>query len=574
MARHRSERWAEIAVFLAAGMLLLSGLGETGLWAPDEPRYAQVAEEVRAFEQGPRGLVLLHLNGEVYSQKPPLYYWLAALVGFPAGRMTETLARLPSALSGMALLLVTLRLGAGLFPRSPSTGEARRAGPGLWSAALLLTVFRFAHLARRVQLDVMLALFEVLALLAFWRRDSGVSLGRANVAWLHGAMGLAVLTKGPVGLMPILVIAAYLAWEKRLSELRPLLPAWAAVFSLGPALVWLAGATAVAPAGFLDHALLDNLIGRVFSGTSHARPFYYFLYQFPLDFLPWTLLWPVVAAVGVSGAAWGRPSTASARPWRFLLAWVGVFLLVFSASAGKRGLYLLPAFPAVAILCGASVHRWLLRARPVPRWIVRSLVTLAALVGIASAVFATGGATDVWQSVTFAPPTLFWTCLVAITALSAAAWIAFGRWATSAGPRVAVLVSAVFCVELVLFRVLYPAYDAEKSPRPIAEAAADLVSVGEPVAVFRHSALVGGVLFYGIDTVVPLEKESEARAYLESGGRVIIARRKHVELLQQLGPLTERAAFRSGSRQIVLLSTTTHTDASGGRRTRFHGPHT
>ena len=260
MARHRSERWAEIAVFLAAGMLLLSGLGETGLWAPDEPRYAQVAEEVRAFEQGPRGLVLLHLNGEVYSQKPPLYYWLAALVGFPAGRMTETLARLPSALSGMALLLVTLRLGAGLFPRSPSTGGARRAGPGLWSAALLLTVFRFAHLARRVQLDVMLALFEVLALLAFWRRESGVSLGRANIAWLHAAMGLAVLTKGPVGLMPILVIAAYLAWEKRLSELRPLLPAWAAVLSLGPALVWFAGATALAPAGFLDHALLDNLI--------------------------------------------------------------------------------------------------------------------------------------------------------------------------------------------------------------------------------------------------------------------------------------------------------------------------
>ena len=98
--------------------------------------------------------------------------------------------------------------------------------------------------------------------------------------------------------------------------------------------------------------------------------------------------------------------------------------------------------------------------------------------------------------------------------------------------------------------------------------------MGEPVAVFRHGALVGGVLFYGIDAVVSLEEESEARAYLESGGRVIIARRKHVELLQQLGPLTERAAFRSGSRQIVLLSTTTRTNASRDRRIRFHGPHT
>ena len=62
------------ALSLAAAMaLLLTGLGRIGLWAPDEPRYAEVAEEVRSLARGPSDLVLLHLNGEPYDQKPPLY---------------------------------------------------------------------------------------------------------------------------------------------------------------------------------------------------------------------------------------------------------------------------------------------------------------------------------------------------------------------------------------------------------------------------------------------------------------------------------------------------------------------
>ena len=91
----RRERWL---VLVASALLLLPGLGRVGLWAPDEPRYAQVAEELRSFVHGPSGLVVLHLNGRVYDQKPPLYFWAAALAGLPGGRVTEEAARLPSAL--------------------------------------------------------------------------------------------------------------------------------------------------------------------------------------------------------------------------------------------------------------------------------------------------------------------------------------------------------------------------------------------------------------------------------------------------------------------------------------------
>ena len=182
------------------------GLGWTDVSAPDEPRYLQVAEEMRALETGPGGLVLLHLNGEPYTQKPPLYYGLAALFGAPFGRVDEATARLPSALAGVATVLLTAALGTRLL--GPASG--------LLAAALLLTTLEFSTLARRIQLDVLLALFETLALAVFWAVDrKRLSAGRGALLF-HGFLALGVLTKGPVGwLLPVLTVLCYLAWERR-----------------------------------------------------------------------------------------------------------------------------------------------------------------------------------------------------------------------------------------------------------------------------------------------------------------------------------------------------------------------
>ena len=86
-ARPLLARWSagerrDLAFLIGAALLLLLfGLGGRELWLPDEPRHAAIAEELRSFVHGWRGLVLLHLNGAVYTQKPPLFYWLAALAG-------------------------------------------------------------------------------------------------------------------------------------------------------------------------------------------------------------------------------------------------------------------------------------------------------------------------------------------------------------------------------------------------------------------------------------------------------------------------------------------------------------
>ena len=196
--------WVRGLLLFGAALLLLARLDGTGLWAPDEPRYGHVAETVRSMEFGASGLVLLHLNGEPYTQKPPLYYWLAAAAGAPFGRVTEVAARLPSALAGIALIGLTLGFGSRLLGGATAT----------LGAALLLTTFEFADNARRAQLDVLLALFETLALVAFWQIDRGIGRRWLAQLVLHASLGLAVLTKGPVGiLVPVLVMACFLIWE-------------------------------------------------------------------------------------------------------------------------------------------------------------------------------------------------------------------------------------------------------------------------------------------------------------------------------------------------------------------------
>jgi 4-amino-4-deoxy-L-arabinose transferase-like glycosyltransferase len=515
-----------------AALVLLPGLGRLDLWEPDEPRIAQVADELLSFEHGRAGLVLLHLNGEPYTEKPPLYYWLAAALAAPEGRVGELPARLPSALAGIAAVALTAAFGARLVG----------ARTGVLGAALLLTSWEFAWLARRAQFDVVLTLLETLALLGFWRLDRGHGGRAANAALMHGAMGLAVLTKGPVGVMvPLLVAAAWLAWERRLRDLRRALPLPALALSLGPGLLWLAAAVAAAPAGFLSDAVGENVFGRFFSGTSHERPFFYYLYQLPVDALPWTLLWPAVwlaarRQVFAPGADGDRRSA-----WRFLLAWVGASLAFFSLSSGKRGLYLLPAFPALALLVADAVG--LLAAGGLPRWIARVAAAVAAAAALGAVALAIAGAAG-----EVAVPVGFAAAVALAVAAAALAW----RRLREPGQRVAVLVAAVLAIELAAFHALLPAQEADKSPRPIAEAVAAATRPDERVGLVGDAQKLAGIAYYGRRRVATLDTADEVRAFLAGGGRVFVGRSRKFDRVAEVTAYDVLATLRGEDREWIV----------------------
>jgi 4-amino-4-deoxy-L-arabinose transferase-like glycosyltransferase len=454
---------------VAAALLLFAGLGARDFWEPDEPRHGAIAEEMRALRFGAGQLVLPRLNGEVYDQKPPLYYWLAALAGAPFGRVSEGAARLPSALAALLTALLVARFGR----------EAFGAASGLAAAAVFVSLPFQLEIARSARPDALLMLFVSAALWLGWRIDQGLADSARGRTLLHGAVALGVLAKGPVAaLLPALGLLAHLGWERRLRDARRLVSPAALLLSLGVPLGWLTAAATLAPDGYLREAVTLNLFGRFFTGTDHERSFGFYLARLPFVFLPWTLAWPLALLAARADLAGCDARRASGV--RLLVAFVGAGLLFFSLSAGKRNVYLLPLIPALAILVGHGLDVWLSAAvRAGHGWLRR-----------------------------FAP--------AAVAALAAG--------------------------ELAVFGYYLPALNERRSIRPSAVAAAQQTPAGTPVGLLRNGALVGGVAYYSERPVSRLGSAKGVRRFVEDGGRVVIADRRDVPIVDSAAEA--RVAFR------------------------------
>jgi 4-amino-4-deoxy-L-arabinose transferase-like glycosyltransferase len=535
-------RWLVLA---GAALLVFVRLGATDLWPPDEPRYALVAEELRSLENGASDLVLLRLHGRAYTQKPPLFYWLAAAAGAPFGHVSEFAARLPSAVAGLLTVAATIALGTLLFGR----------GAGTLAGLLLATTFDWSYRARTVQLDTLLSLFETTAILAFWRIETSLGSRRRNLVWLHASLGLALLSKGPVGwIVPLLAIAAYLGWERRLRELPRLLPPWGLALSLGPTLAWFGAALALAPDGFFQDAVVTNLYGRALEGTAHAQPFWYFVVKFPPDLLPWLLLLPAtIWAARKSIAAEAAPDER--RAWRFLLAWIATSVVFFSLLSGKRLRYLLPMEPACALLFAATLRVWLANAAGAPR----QLAIAAGVLG--AGVFATGVATIFGADLITARfrfddegvvPVLG-VALMAIAAAGAAGWAWLSRRGYAAAPRIALLATSVLAIQLLAHAVMLPALDPENSPRAIVDAAIAIARPGESIGLYRGADIADSTAYYGRRPVAGFRDPDKLAAYLNGGGRIIVCEEERIAEVESVAAMSVRGRFRVRDDAWVLL---------------------
>jgi 4-amino-4-deoxy-L-arabinose transferase-like glycosyltransferase len=483
----RWRRYCEAALLGAAALLFLFGLGGTDFWEPDEPRHGAIAEEMRALAHGPAQLALPRLNGEVYTQKPPLYYWLAVLAGLPAGHVTESAARAPSALAGIGMVLLAMRLGR----------EALGGLAGVAAGAVLLTLPAFVDLGRSARPDALLAFFVTAALLFAWRVDRGLGSPARSRWLLHLSMGIGVLAKGPVAvLLPLFGLLAYLAWERRLRDLGRFVSAPALAASLLPGLVWISLASALAPSGFVKEAVGENVLLRFFTGTDHARSPFFYLVDFPGSFLPWSLAWPFAAWTG-RGALKRSAGGTRASAVRFLVAFVGAGLVFFSLSKGKRDAYLLPLYPAAALLVGCAVQAWI---RP-------RLVTPA-------------------SSRKPSP----------------------SAWAAVAAVGVAV------ALELAYMTVYLPRQNSEHSIRPTATAAAGLAPPGTPIGLYRNGALIGGVAYYAGRPVEEIGSTKGLRRFFGAGGGVVVLEAEHLGDLEAVA--STRIAFRQtldGDEMLVVV---------------------
>ena len=378
----RQARWTDLAwIGLAFLAFIFVGFGLRDPWPADEPRFAAVALDM--LRSG--DWLIPRVGGDLYQDKPPLHFWLIAASLQLTGDLRSAFL-LPSMIASLGTLLLVYDLGRRLHGR-----EA-----GLAAALTLACCVQFVQVTRGAQIDATLVFWVTLALWAFGRH----LLEAPRAAWVllgGAAAGLGVIAKA-VGFLALLIWPLVWLLSRRRAasgpqgiptagSQRPVyvllsLLAFVAVIAawLVPMLVRVAASGDPALAAYRDELLFQQTVTRFASAWHHLRPWYfYFVEVLPALWLPLSalLFW-----------LW--------RPWRedwrngrlatlLPLGFAVLVVLFFSLSAGKRGVYVHIALPALALAAAPHLPGLFRRAG-----VGRLSLVLAALWVVPGLVFAAG----------------------------------------------------------------------------------------------------------------------------------------------------------------------------------------
>jgi 4-amino-4-deoxy-L-arabinose transferase-like glycosyltransferase len=378
--RDNPEHFYLIALLFLCGAVYFYGLGRLPFIGPDEPRYAEVAREMYATGDW----ITPRLGGIKWFEKPALTYWLLA-TGYAVFGENEFGARFGVAVASTFAALLLYFFGR----------RARSARFGYLSAAALVTCGLWPGFARGVTCDLPLTVAIEIALLSFFLWESKEAGAGADRLWyvFCFALGLATLAKGLAGIaLPMMIIAPYLiltgAWR---SLLRPRLIIFGALIFLATAAVWYAPVIARNGREFIDEFFIGHHFQRYLSNKyRHPQPFYFF----PLVAVAGSFPWSVYLLASVTRTlvcAWrGQTEVCPAtkvfpidRLRLFLLLWIAAPIAFFSFSWSKLPGYILPIFPAVALIIGGELERWWRDESrpPAPPQFLTAALTAAAGIG-------------------------------------------------------------------------------------------------------------------------------------------------------------------------------------------------
>ena len=443
-------------------MLYVPFNGMRDMWYADEPDIAEVTQTMYTTGDwvSPRRV------GTIWVDYPPMIYWTGLASAHALGGLSEFALRLPNALAAVVLVLLTCWAGSRWF--DPETG--------LWAGFTLLTFQQFAQQAVGYRPDMQFSL-AITGGFLLWAAGTG---DRPRWYLRVGAFlffGLAMLAKGPLGLLlPGLVLTLWHGSRRewrRLLELAPM-----ALVSLAVYLPWFyACSRAMGSENILYELYAQNFARFVGADRGHGKPMYYYLANIWGDLVPWSLLLPF--------ALWW---IHRARLWRdrnvqLVLWWFGAFFVFLSMAATKRQLYLLPAYPAIALLLGIWLSAVLSTSEspsgtPSPRPVrIYGLLLAGFLAVVGGALLAAGtGILDVVDPSDMTPITASTIPALRppVTALGALL-IAGGLWIGCAGLRrntrgVLLRIGATHVVVyLVLLAWLLPAANPLRTTKPQGE---------------------------------------------------------------------------------------------------------
>ena len=354
----------------------------------DETRYLAVAWDM--WLEG--NYLVPHLHGEPYSHKPPLLFWLMT-AGWHVFGVNDWWPRLVAPLFGLGCLVVTFRLARVLWP---DKAEAAGLVPVLLFGAIFWTVF-----GTLTMFDMLLAFFAVLAVLGLV--DAAHRGGCRGFILAGVAIGFGILAKGPAILLHVLPIAlAAPWWASNLRTARWYMGlGFAVTFGVAIGLGWAIPAGMAGGEAYRDAIFWGQSANRMVNSFAHSRPFWWYAMVLPALVLPWLVWPPLWRAARRFGDLRGDGGI------RLCLVWFATAFVVFSLISGKQLHYLLPEFPALALIVArllaemdeadampAAIDRWLPSGLAI---LIGGLLMLAPYLPLsARAVSQLGEATPAW----------------------------------------------------------------------------------------------------------------------------------------------------------------------------------
>jgi 4-amino-4-deoxy-L-arabinose transferase-like glycosyltransferase len=370
-----------LAVIIAA-LSVLPWIGLGGFSTKGEPREAAVA--VSMLETG--DWVLPKVYADEFAYKPPLAHWLMAACSLPQGHVSEFTARLPSALAYIILI------GATLFFFGERLIKFQEA---FVAALLLLTCFEIHRAGMAARVDMLLTMFVVCGLYVLYWWENRLHLKGLPLP-IPLLLGCATLTKGPVGIvLPLFAFGVYLLvlgkYRKR-KIFKSLL--YVGIASLFLPAIWYVAAWQQGGNAFLHRVLAENF-DRFFHlqnasigyDLGHENGVWYNFVTLMSGFLPWTLLL-FFSLFGLKRKelspikSWLKGFMARLRSMEkvklFSLCMAVCILFFYCLPSSKRSVYLMPAYPFIALF----IAQYVLYLATYKKWVIRVFAGLLAFVAI------------------------------------------------------------------------------------------------------------------------------------------------------------------------------------------------
>jgi 4-amino-4-deoxy-L-arabinose transferase-like glycosyltransferase len=500
------ERLLLLAVWLA---VVLSALLTRPLLPVDETRYAAVAWEMWTRSD----FLVPHLNGEPYSHKPPLFFWLVHAGWWLTG-VNEWVVRLLPTLLALLILPLGVRVAGQLWPEDR---QAQAAMPWVLTGCIVFPAF-----ATWVQLDLLLVLCTLLAM-------SGVldaSRGRRTGWLLAGAgIGLGVLAKGPVILLHVLPVALLAplwlrappagGWQSWYAGLLV-----SVISAATLALAWAIPAALLGGESYRDAIFWGQTANRLVESFAHAHPPWWYLPWLAVLFAPWCFL------------PWLWRALLQSRPMadaglRFCLTWLLPVFILLSLVSGKQLKYLLPLLPAFALLLARVLS--MLQQDPVTQrpWLLATVLLLLGVLGMVLPL-------SLDQAAWIREVSPVWGGLLLVMAVIL---LRLRSLRPLQYPRLLSLLAAAVLVvaHAGVFRIAAPAYDLQAASESVAAAQA---AGRQVVALMNYHGEFG---FYGRLTQ-PVQQLDSAEAlawaglhpgdYLVTRGRQVADMQLEAEFLQ------------------------------------------